>query len=186
MDLYLMDAILKGQVPEKGKVLDVGCGEGRNGIYFINNGYPYHGFDQDASKIQLLKYLSSNLGPDKIILQEVSLGEIDLQEGYDLIIASRVLHFAENKDQFNAHWKKLVASLNPGGVLYFSMDSAIAQEFVTTHKGGKAEFEDGRLSFALTASLYHEMLQALEEIEPLKTTIYQGQRVQSVGLLRKG
>lgn len=49
MDLYLMDAILKGWIPQGGKVLDLGCGAGRNAIYFFREGYEYTGVDKDQS-----------------------------------------------------------------------------------------------------------------------------------------
>ena len=61
MDLILMDYILKGLIPESGKVLDIGCGEGRNGIYFISHGYEYHGWDKEASSIRLIEYLAKSI-----------------------------------------------------------------------------------------------------------------------------
>ena len=49
MDLYLIDAILKGEIPGTGSVLDLGCGAGRNAVYFLNQGFEYTGVDSDES-----------------------------------------------------------------------------------------------------------------------------------------
>ncbi|WP_332912670.1 hypothetical protein [Algoriphagus boritolerans] len=36
VDIYLLDQILKGRFSKEMKILDAGCGEGRNAVYFIN------------------------------------------------------------------------------------------------------------------------------------------------------
>lgn len=185
MDLYLMDAILKGYIPKNGKVLDLGCGEGRNGIYFMKNEYEYHGIDQDASKIRLADYLSKSISRTKASFTVGSIHDIDLGVDFDVIIASRILHFVDNTSQFQSIWNRLVSSLGTKGIVYFSMDSAIVADLVTKHSNDKFEFSDGRISFALTEKLYIKMLNNLEEVEQLKTIIYRNQRVQSFGLMRK-
>ena len=185
MDLYLMDAILKGHLPEAGKVLDVGCGEGRNGIYFINQGYEYHGIDQDSYKIKLLEYLAASLPTSNTSFTIDSMHKVHYQDDYDVLIASRILHFSNDRESFLALWEKLKESVKAGGVLYFAVDSAIASEFITEKPNGQTEFEDGSVSFALTNSMYQQMKNGLLEVEMLKTIIYQKRKVQSFGLLRK-
>lgn len=185
MDLYLMDAILKGHLPEKGSVLDLGCGEGRNGIFFIKNNYQYHGIDQDASKIRLLEYLCKPIATVKVKFTVGSMQNAEYHGTYNLIIASRILHFAQNYQDFRSIWAKINFSLKPGGVLYLAMDSAIIPDLVQKQDDGKHEFHDGRISFCLTDSLYNEILPGFKEIEELKTVAYANKRVQSFALLTK-
>ena len=92
IDLFLMDLILKGKVPD-GKVLDVGCGDGRNGIYFIRNGYEYHGWDLDESKISMLAYLAKSLDSSQAHFKTVDLLDARTTVKFDFIVCSRVLHF---------------------------------------------------------------------------------------------
>ncbi len=179
-----MDAILKGNIPEKGKVLDVGCGEGRNGVFFIRNGYTYKGVDMDSSKIHLLEYLSLNLSNSAVSFESTSIDDLSALGDYDLVIASRVLHFAENAQHFLKMWNNIKACLRPSGIIYFSMDSAIAKDYAMHRGDGLFEFQDGRVSFALTTSLYEKMNAGMREVESLQTIIYHNKRVQSFGLLQ--
>ena len=43
VDIYLLDQILKGRFTKEMKILDAGCGEGRNTAYFVNQGYQIFG-----------------------------------------------------------------------------------------------------------------------------------------------
>ncbi|MFF0830953.1 hypothetical protein ACFYU8_29590 [Brevibacillus sp. NPDC003359] len=38
MDIYLFDQLLKGRVTKDMRILDAGCGSGRNLVYFLRNG----------------------------------------------------------------------------------------------------------------------------------------------------
>jgi len=39
IDVYLIDQLLKGRIQPNGKILDAGCGGGRNIHYLIRNGF---------------------------------------------------------------------------------------------------------------------------------------------------
>ncbi|MEO1256140.1 MAG: class I SAM-dependent methyltransferase, partial [Bacteroidota bacterium] len=164
MDLFLMDLILKGKVPEKGRVLDIGCGEGRNGLYFIRNGYEYHGWDTDRSKISLLEYLVNSLTEINAFFEVMDLRSSSKEGLFDLIICSRMLHFAESEVDFKEMWSKLIRLLATGGKIYVAMDSTIDTSINTQIDGGKVVFPDGKMRFALTTNLYKEIKKGLEEI----------------------
>ena len=61
IDIYLLDQILKARFEKSFKILDAGCGEGRNLIYFVRNGYKVWGIDKNADAIQMLKYLITSI-----------------------------------------------------------------------------------------------------------------------------
>src|ERR1035438_7673814 len=45
---YLFDQILKGRFDERLRVLDAGCGDGRNLTYFLRRGFACFGIDRDG------------------------------------------------------------------------------------------------------------------------------------------
>lgn len=183
MDIFLLDLILKGKIPEDGKVLDAGCGEGRNGIYFINNRYSYIGIDTDKSKIKLIEYLCQ--AKNAIFLTEDIGSFAKKKEKFDLIICSRVLHFAPSKDHFFQMWSDLVSMLNSNGIIYISMDSVIDTIIGESKERGQIVFPDGETRFAITEQIYNEIKKGFEEIESLKTLVVHGKRAQSFIALKK-
>lgn len=185
MDIFLMDLILKGKIKSNAKVLDVGCGEGRNGVYFIQAGYEYHGWDTDSSKLKLLQYLAKSLSNSKGIFRKLDLRDAAGEEKFDLVICSRVLHFAKSKDDLKAMWRKLGDLMNTGSILYMSMDSIIDNSIGKILDSGMVEFPDGKVRFALDQTLYNEMKKGFEEIEPLRTLVHHNNRAQSFICLKK-
>lgn len=184
MDLYLMDAILKGYIPKTGKVLDAGCGEGRNALYFIKGGFEYLGVDSDASKIRLFEFFTNSIPGSQTRFLVQDIRGLSLKDDFSMIIASRLLHFCSNEEEFFSVIQQFFKALSPGGVFYFSMDSALPVE-VKNREDGMSIFPDGRVSLALNEYRYCYMLERFQEIESLKTVIYRHERSQSFGLLRK-
>ena len=185
MDLFLMDSLLKGHLPNSGSVLDLGCGEGRNAVFFIRNGYHYVGVDKDTSKLRLLEYVTSTLTGSKADFMSIAIEDLELKSSYDIIICSRVLHFVQSRSEFDMHWAKIVEATAPGSTVYLSMDSVVDSSEAKKHKNGNFEFPDGRVSFALTNELYKEMKQSFNEVEPLRTLTHHQARTQSFMLLRR-
>ena len=186
MDLPLMDAILKGHLPATGSVLDAGCGAGRNALYFLKQGYTYHGWDNDPSQIQLLTYVANGIQNIKANFQVVDLHEAgESKDLHDVIICSRVLHFAKDEDNFLNLVNTLRSNLKPKGVFYVAMDSAVDNTVAKPLDAFRWEFPDGKIRFALTKAVYQKMKKGFEEIEPLKTFIQSDKRAHSFALLRK-
>jgi tellurite methyltransferase len=183
MDILLMDLILKGKVPESGKVLDAGCGEGRNGIYFINEGYAYTGIDTDQSKVRLIEYLSKGANASFYVTDIKSFSKKGIS--FDFIICSRVLHFAKSVDHFFEMWNNLISMLNPNGIIYISMDSVVDTNMGDEVDNGRYSFPDSEIRFAITSDIYEEIKKGFEEIESLKTLVAHGKRAQSFIVLKK-
>lgn len=186
MDLFLMDLILKGNIPQGLSVLDIGCGSGRNALYFLQNNYAYHGWDTDESQIRLLEYLASSISTDvKPTFEVIDFKIGQVSNAFDLVICSQVLHFAQGKADFMHQWKKLSSFVKPGGIIYMSMDSLVDTNIATPDENGIATFPDSKMRFVLTSSLYKELRRGFEELEPLKTFIAHGKRAQSFFTLKK-
>ena len=63
IDIYLFDQLLKGRLNGLTRVLDLGCGAGRNLVYFLQQGYEVFGIDQDADQIDRVRALATNFCP---------------------------------------------------------------------------------------------------------------------------
>ena len=185
MDLFLMDLILKGKIRSNAKVLDIGCGEGRNGIYFIQQGNEYHGWDTDDSKLKLLEYLAKTIKHSNTDFVTQDFIQSTDNEDFDLVICSRVLHFASSEEDFMFRWNKVSSVVGRGGMLYVSMDSVINTDMSIRQKNGLTKFPDGNIRFALTHEIYQEIKKGFEEVEPLRTLIHHNERAQSFLCFKK-
>ena len=47
IDIYLFDQVLKGRFHPGMRILDAGCGTGRNLNWFLRSGYDVHAVDED-------------------------------------------------------------------------------------------------------------------------------------------
>ncbi|MEP5613276.1 MAG: class I SAM-dependent methyltransferase [Cyclobacteriaceae bacterium] len=184
-DLFLLDLILKEKIPEKARILDAGCGEGRNAIFFIREGHDYLGIDSDHSKVQLAQYMANNISTSRAKFEVGDIGDLQEFGLFDVVICSKVLHFANTEDDFHQMWKNLSDRLVPNGVLYVSMDSMIDNNLGVATDNGKYEFPDGAVRFAITNMLYNEIKKGFEAVEPLKTLVQNETRAQSFFALRK-
>ncbi|QCK13646.1 class I SAM-dependent methyltransferase [Mangrovivirga cuniculi] len=120
-DIYLLDQILKGRFKSTDKILDIGCGEGRNLIWFLKNSFDIHGIDVNPSAIQMLRIYSASLNEkyrnEKERFMIGSAGDLPFApHQFDVILHSAVAHFSENKSQFLNWWKEALRVLKPDGV----------------------------------------------------------------------
>ena len=192
VDIYLLDQMLKGRFTMEMKILDAGCGEGRNAVYFIQKGYQIFGIDPNELAIQYCRYLAKSLNPEFDVhrFQEGKLEDIPFHSGaFDVVICSAVLHFAENVDNFWQMIREIHRVLKPGGVFWFRMTTAFGGilEQSTDLGGGKFGLPDGSDRFMFLP----EYVDKLQEIgfsfmEPMKTVLIPGQREMGVFVMGKG
>ncbi len=175
VDLYLLDQILKSKFQPGMKVLDAGCGEGRNLIYFLNSGYPVYGIDRDISAVKALRFIAGSLRPD-LDRDNFQQGDIEnlpyTDQTFDLIIASAVLHFANNDNHFLKMFGELIRCLKSGAMLFIRMASDIGiEEKVVPRGSARFLLPDGTERFLLTRKklLELEKRHFLIYLEPFKT-----------------
>ena len=63
IDIYLFDQILRGRIAPGMRVLDAGCGSGRNLIYLLRSGYEVFGADADPEAVEGVRRLAASLAP---------------------------------------------------------------------------------------------------------------------------
>src|SRR5437588_5545619 len=64
IDIYLFDLLLKGRITPEMKLLDAGCGGGRNLTYFFKTGFDVSGVDQSSAAIAETRSLAAALAPN--------------------------------------------------------------------------------------------------------------------------
>src|SRR5579884_2661782 len=64
IDIYLFDQILRGNIAPGMRIVDAGCGNGRNLVYLLREGYDVYGFDQSAEAIEQVRAMASGLRPE--------------------------------------------------------------------------------------------------------------------------
>lgn len=192
IDLYLLDHILKGRFHPEMRLLDVGCGEGRNLVYFIRQGYEVWGIDKDPAALRLLRMYGRSLHPDfdpeRFI--EDDAADISLPpDSFDGVISSAVLHFADSHEHFQRMFAELVRVLRPNGLLFIrtAMLAGIQEKCVAIDHYGKYLLPDGSQRYLLRTDMLNSLCQQhkLNWVEPLKHVVVQNARSMGSILLQK-
>lgn len=185
-DLYLIDQILKGTYQPGGKMLDAGCGYGRNLPWFLANDFDIHAVDVDPEMIAELHEKYPGL-TDKILVANID--SLPFEDRYfDHVLCSAVLHFALDTKHFKTMFAELVRVLNLFGTLFIRMTSNIGIEsLVVPISDGIYKLPDGSERFLLTKALLDEVIEThkLSYFEPLKTVNVDNLRCMSTLVLRK-
>lgn len=63
IDIYLFDQLLKGRISPGMRILDAGCGSGRNLVYFLRERYEVYATDSDADAVDNIRSLARTLAP---------------------------------------------------------------------------------------------------------------------------
>ena len=186
-DIYLLDQIMKGRYSQTDKILDAGCGAGRNLHWFLNENMDVYGIDQNPVSINELKAEYHLLAADR--LQSCSVENLPFENNFfDHVISSAVLHFANSVSQFQTMLAEMVRVLKPGGSLFIRMTSDIGIEDKVKPIGdGVYMIPDHSKRFLLTRSLLSGILQQhpLSFIEPFKTVNVDDIRCMSTLVLQK-
>src|SRR5579864_9512917 len=127
IDIYLFDQLLRGRIVPGMRVLDAGCGSGRNLVYFLREGYEVFGVDADPNAVECTRRLARSLLPDlpPDNFRVESIEQMTFPDAFaDLVLSSAVLHFARSNDQFDAMLRATWRVLRPGGLLFCRLASS--------------------------------------------------------------
>src|SRR5579872_2244041 len=105
IDIYLFDQLLRGRIVPGMRVLEAGCGFGRNLVYFLREGYEVLAADAELRAIDAVRRLAASLAPS-LPAENFRAEPVEAMSFpdacADVVISSAVLHFARDDDQFNA------------------------------------------------------------------------------------
>ena len=74
------------------RVLDIGCGEGKDAVFFAKNGYIVSAFDAAEKGLEKARELA-HLHQVDVNFFQADINEYELREDYDIIFSSGVLHY---------------------------------------------------------------------------------------------
>ena len=190
IDIYLFDQLLRGRFDTRRRVLDAGCGSGRNLPFFLTHGFDVSAIDSDRTAVAAVAELVARLAPH-LPADHVRLGHIDAlpwpDGSMDAVISSAVLHFARDLSGFRAMVGEMWRVLAPGGLLFARLATSIGLEDRLEAPVGRMRLPDGSERFVVDEATLLSTTESLggRLMDPLKTTNVQGQRAMTTWVVGK-
>jgi len=190
IDIYLFDQLLRGRIREGMRILDAGCGSGRNLVFLMREGFEVWGSDESDAAIAQLRQLATRIAPrlgaDRFRVERVeAMSHPDAS--MDVVISSAVLHFARD----DAHWDAMVREmwrvLAPGGVLFARLATTVGQPGLQPLGGGRYVLPDGSTRYVVDHARLIETTRALggELLDPVRSSVVEGLRSMGTWVVRK-
>jgi SAM-dependent methyltransferase len=191
IDIYLFDQLLRGQIAPGMRVLDAGCGPGRNLVYLLRSGYDVFAVDAEPVAVAAVRKLAAELAPslpaDHIRAEPIERMTF-ADASFDVVLSSAVLHFARDDAQFESMLHEMWRVLKPGGLFFSRLASSIGMESRMRPLGGRRYIlPDQSERYLVDEARLLELTRALggSLVDPLKTTIVQDQRCMTTWVMRK-
>ncbi len=191
IDIYLFDQLLRGQISSSMRILDAGCGAGRNSEYLMKCGADLYGVDSDPKQIARIRDVAAKAAPSLSPehFRVARLDELPFPDAdFDAVICSAVLHFSDDTAEFENAVSEMWRVLRPSGVFFARLASTIGIEERVTHLRDRwYHLPDGSDRFLVDESYLLKVAAGLgaEQLDPLKTTVVQDRRSMTTWVLRK-
>jgi len=112
-------------IPKNAKILDAGCGSGRDCDYFVKHGFEVVGIDLSDKLLEIAKHRL----PQVTFLKQ-DLRRLDFpDESFDGIWACATLHHLARSDMLTV-LKKIFTLLKPNGILFVLVKEGVGEEDV--------------------------------------------------------
>ena len=193
IDIYLFDQILRRRIAPGDRIVDAGCGFGRNLVYLLREGYDVRGADADPDAVAEVRALAARLAP-RLPAQNFrveTLEQLSFAAGSaSVVISSAVLHFARDDAQFEAMLEGSWRPLASGGVFFCRLASTIGIEAEVQRIGSdgrRYRLPDGTARYLVDEPMLMALTRRLggKLLDALKTTVVQGQRSMTTWVVRK-
>ena len=109
----LVSVIDRLNITKDNSILEVGCGEGRDAINLLNNGYNVIALDYSISAINKINELTNNKYKDNFISFDIMKGNLD--KTFDFIYSIAVLHMFVNDEDRDKFWEFINSHLSNNG-----------------------------------------------------------------------
>ncbi len=190
IDIYLFDQLLKGRILPGMRVLDAGCGSGRNLVYLLRQGYEVYAADSNPEQMEQVCQMARDLAP---ALPESNF-RIELVEQMsfddacaDVVISSAVLHFARDDAHFEVMLQGSWRTLRPGGLFFCRLASSIGIRHQIVNLGGRRyRLPDGSERYLVDEALLDSLTEKMGSlVDPLRTTIVRDLRAMTTWVVRR-
>lgn len=191
IDIYLFDQLLKGRITEDKRILDAGCGTGRNLTYFLRSGFDVYAVDRSEEAVEAVRKLGErwvgHWTADRARVEPVEKMSF-ANDSFDVVICNAVLHFAANEAHFQQMLHELWRVLRPGGLLFARLASSIGIEGRIQPLGeSRYKLPDGSIRFLVDEERLLRTTEKLQGIllEPIKTVNVANQRYMTTWCVKK-
>ena len=190
IDIYLFDQLLKGRLRPGMRVLDAGCGRGRNLVYFLRSGFEVCAVDAEPEAVRAVRAQAARLAPSlpESNFRVESVEAMTVADGTaDLVISSAVLHFARDSGHFDEMVHRMWRALAPGGMLFCRLAASTGIEDRLVPLGsGRYRLPDGSERYLVSDSRLALLTRDLggSLLEPIKSTIVQDMRCMATWVVR--
>ena len=189
IDIYLFDQLLKGNIAPGMRILDAGCGGGRNLVYLMREGYEVFAVDGSPDVVDWVRSMAEKLAPTlpAANFRAEAIEATSFPDAFaQVVICNSVLHFARDDGHFERMIQGLWRVLSPGGLLFCRLASTIGGNFEKI-KDRQFLMPDGSEWYLVDEALLLWLTSALggELVDPLKTTVVQGTRCMTTWVVRK-
>jgi tellurite methyltransferase len=176
IDIYLFDQLLRGRFDRRRRVLDAGCGDGRNLVFFLRDGFDCYAIDREPAAVERVRALAAALAPS-LPADRIAHGDLERlpwpDASMDAVVCSAVLHFADDEAQFGRIVTELWRVLAPDGLLFARLASSIGLEHLVGPGGGRrVRLPDGSDRFVVDERMLVDWTARLggHLTDPIKTT----------------
>ena len=180
---------MKGRYRPGERILDSGCGSGRNMEWFLHNSYDITGIDQSGKAISAARARASKIGRDDVVFMQCPVEKTPLDDAaFDHVISSAVLHFARDHGHFDAMMAEIIRLVKPGGTLWIRMASDVGiRHLIEMTESGVCQIPDGSGRYLLTRNKLKAILNnnPVRLVEPFKNVNVDDVRVMCVLVLEK-
>lgn len=185
VDVYVIDQLLKGAIHKEQRLLDAGCGSGRNFSYFANNNFNITGIDPNDEHI---RYLKQKHPKHNHALIPSSIEDFHPSQLFDYIICNAVLHFAQDHDHFEHLFECLIHLLNENGIVFIRMTTDQGMSDLNKSETGVHHLPDESTRYLITRSRLSDLCakHKLSMIAPFKTVLVENWRSMATIVLMKG
>jgi tellurite methyltransferase len=190
IDVYVFDQLLRGRICPGMRVLDAGCGYGRNLVYLLQAGIEVFAIDADPNAVLAVRALAARSAPalpaSHFQVETVEAMTIP-DSSMDVVISSAVLHFARDDAHFDAMVREMWRTLVPGGLLFCRLAASTGVESRVRPLGsGRYLLPDGSERYLVSESRLLELTHALGGTlgDPIKSTIVQDMRCMATWVVR--
>jgi SAM-dependent methyltransferase len=190
IDIYLFDQLLRGRFDRRRRVLDAGCGGGRNLPYFLRHGFDVRAIDADVAAVASVRQLAIALDAP-LPAGHLHCGPLDSlpweDRSIDVVVCSAVLHFARGEDEFAAMLEEMWRVLAPGGLFFARLATSIGIEHHLSATTGRVRLPDGSDRFVADEQMLLGWTSRLggRLADPLKTTNVQNIRCMTTWVVEK-
>ena len=192
IDIYVFDQLQRGQITSDMRVLDAGCGRGRNLEYMLKHGYDVWGNDASEAAIQATRALAARFAPSLAPLERFRVESVERMSfgdaEFDVVLSSAVMHFARDEAQWNAMLREMWRVLAPGGMFFARLATTIGHESRVKPLGNRRFImPDGDERFLVDEPSIMAATRAIggSLLDPIKTSVVQDRRSMMTWVVRK-